>query len=201
MSETRAAAVTALLLAGGQGARMGGDDKGLLECAGQPLIEHVLARITPHVTRILISANRNLERYRGYGHPVLDDAQTDYPGPLAGILRGLEACTTEWLWVVPCDAPQVDAHLLQRLQAACGDARAAVPIDNGYAQPTFALLQVDTLAALRAYWNGGGRSVQEALATLPAARVECSDRPDWFVNVNTPEELAAYAARILAAQA
>lgn len=177
---------------------MGGNDKGLLDCAGRPLIEHVLERITLCVTQILISANRNLERYRDYGFPVLGDAEGDFPGPLAGILRGLEQCTTRWLWIVPCDAPQVDAALLERLQSACVTAQAiaAAPIEAGYAQPTFALLHTDTLPALRDYWNNGGRSVQEFLATLPATRVECSDHPEWFVNVNTPEELAAYAMQV-----
>ena len=176
---------------------MGGHDKGLLDCAGQPLIAHVLARIAPCVAGILISANRHLDRYRAYGYPVFDDAQADYPGPLAGIARGLEHCTTPWLWVLPCDAPQVDAQLLTRLMDACRETQlpAAVPIEAGHAQPTFALLRKDTLAGLRAYWDQGGRGVQEWLATLPAARVECSDHPEWFVNLNTPEELVEYLAR------
>ena len=197
MPDAHTAPVSALLLAGGQASRMGGHDKGLLDCAGQPLIAHVLARIAPCVAGILISANRHLDRYRAYGYPVLDDAQADYPGPLAGIARGLEHCTTAWLWVVPCDAPQVDAQLLTRLMDACRETQlpAAVPIEAGHAQPTFALLRKDTLAGLHTYWDQGGRGVHEWLATLPAARVECSDHPEWFVNLNTPEELVEYLAR------
>lgn len=198
MSDTHADTVTALLLAGGQASRMNGNDKGLLDCGGQTLIARTLAGIAQHVNTVLISANRNLDRYRGYGYPVLGDAEADYPGPLAGILRGLQQCATAWLWIVPCDAPQVDAQLLTRLLDACRTTQlnAAVPIENGFAQPTFALLHTETLTAVRAYWDKGGRSVQECLATLPAARVECSDHPKWFVNLNTPEELAEYATRL-----
>ncbi len=196
MFDAHTASVSALLLAGGQASRMGGHDKGLLDCDGQPLIARVLARIAPSVAGILISANRNLDRYRAYGYPVLADAQADYPGPLAGIARGLEHCATAWLWVIPCDAPQVDAQLLARLSAACRETQlpAAVPIEAGQVQPTFALLHKDTLAGLRTYWDRGGRGMQEWLATLPAARVDCSDHPEWFTNLNTPEELAEYLA-------
>ena len=69
MPDAHTASVSALLLAGGQASRMGGHDKGLLDCAGQPLIAHVLARIAPYVATILISANRHLDRYRAYGYP------------------------------------------------------------------------------------------------------------------------------------
>ena len=190
--------ITALILAGGQASRMGGADKGLIVCAGRPLIEHVLARSMPRVDAVLISANRNLDQYRRYGHPVITDASADFPGPLAGIARGLEHCATDWLWVVPCDAPLVDMRLLDRLVQACrdGDYPAAVPTENGQMHPTFALLHRDTLASLKDYLSGGRRAVHAWLQTLPAAEVECGDHPEWFVNVNTPEDLAACEARL-----
>lgn len=198
-SAQTSASITALILAGGQAARMGGSDKGLLDCGGQPLIAHVLARVAPCVDGILISANRNLDRYRRYDYPVLADTTADFPGPLAGIARGLEQCTTEWLWVVPCDALRVDARLLMRLLDACRarNVAAAVPVEDARMQATFALLRRDVLASLRAYLDHGGRAVREWLKTLPAAQVDCSDHPEWFVNLNTPEELAAYAARLV----
>lgn len=177
---------------------MGGADKGLLDCAGQPLIAHVLARVAPYVDGILISANRNLDEYRRYGYPVLADMTQDSTGPLAGIARGLEHCITDWLWVVPCDAPLVDAQLLTRLMDACRRQKvpAAVPVEATQMQATFALLQRDLLPTLRAYLDQGSRAVHGWLQTLPAAPVECGDHPEWFVNLNTPEELAACAARL-----
>lgn len=190
---------TALILAGGQASRMGGEDKGLLHCAGRPLIVHVLARIAPRVDAVLISANRNLEQYRRYGYPVIEDASADFPGPLAGIARGLEQCPTEWLWVVPCDAPLVDTRLLERLLNACRAQKtpAAVPVDAAHVQATFALLHRDVRGSLCAFLERGKRSVRDWLKTLPAAEVDCADHPEWFINLNTPEELAACAARLV----
>ncbi|MFN2308898.1 MAG: molybdenum cofactor guanylyltransferase MobA [Gammaproteobacteria bacterium] len=191
-------AITALILTGGRASRMGGDDKGLLDCAGRPLIEHVLARVTPCVAAVLISANRHLDRYRGYGHPVLADAAADFSGPLAGIARGLEHCPTEWLWVLPCDAPLFEASLLTRLRDACRapGTTAAVPMEGSRMQSTFALLHRETRASLHAYRDQGRRAVGDWLRTLPAAEVDCRDHPEWFVNLNTPAELAACAARL-----
>lgn len=189
---------TALILAGGQASRMGGSDKGLLDCAGRPMIERILARVTPCVDAILISANRNIDRYRRYGYPVLEDERADFPGPLAGIARGLEHCSTGWLWVVPCDAPLFDARLLARLTDACRGPQilGAVPMEGGRMHTTFALLRRGSLASLRAYLHQDKRAVRDWLKTLPAAEVDCDDHPEWFVNLNTPEELAACAARL-----
>jgi molybdopterin-guanine dinucleotide biosynthesis protein A len=189
---------TALILAGGQARRMGGADKGLLDCGGRPLIEHVLARVAPWVAVVLISANRNLDQYRRLGHPVLEDARGDYPGPLAGIARGLERCATNWLWVVPCDAPLIDARLLARLADACREpgVSAAVPLEGGRMHTTFVLLHRDALASLLTYMKQDGRAVHAWLRSLPAAEVECNDHPEWFFNLNTPEDLAACAAQL-----
>lgn len=97
--------VAAVILAGGQGRRMGGADKGLLDYRGRPLVEWVLDALAPQVAEILISANRNLDRYARYGRRVLPDALPDFPGPLAGVLAALDAVDTEWLLAVPCDTP------------------------------------------------------------------------------------------------
>lgn len=188
--------ITALILAGGRAARMGGADKGLLDCGGRRLLEEVLDRVAPHVEHILISANRNLDAYRRYGHPVITDAMADFAGPLAGVERGLDRCSTDWLWIVPCDAPRVDGELLTRLMTACrsSNATAAVPIEHGSLHPTFALVHRSLHAALAEFLSRDKRAVRDWLAALAATRVECDDHPEWFANINTPEDLAAYAA-------
>lgn len=183
--------LTVLILAGGQGVRMGGTDKGLIQCAGRPLIEHTLEIIAPLTESILISANRNMERYAAYGYPVLNDHCADYPGPLAGIERGLEACTTDYLWILPCDAPAFTGDLLDRLMQAFDDVGipAAVPDDGEYLHATFALLRTDVIDSLRSFLSSGQRKVQTWLTALPAARVDCSDHPEWFTNINTQDDL------------
>lgn len=194
MSERPHPSTTALILAGGRAERMGGADKGLLDCGGRPLIERVLQRITPCVDAVLISANRNVDLYRRYGHPVIEDATADFAGPLAGIERGLEHCMGAWLWVVPCDAPQADCQLLRRLHEACraSGSGAAVPVADGRPQPTFALLHRSVQTALQDHLARGGRAARRWLASLPAVEVGCDDCPDWFINLNTPAELAAF---------
>lgn len=188
-------AITALILAGGRGTRMGGSDKGLLAWGGVSLIERVLAGVAPLVDGVMISANRNLDRYRTYGLPVLPDADDDaFSGPLAGISRGLDACTTPWLWVLPCDVPQVHGELLARLIDACATTgcKAAVPHDAQHMHATFALLSTAVAAELHAFLAAGRRKARDWLAALPAARVDCSDHAEWFVNINTPEDLQRY---------
>ena len=183
--------ITALILAGGRAARMGGIDKGMIDCGGQPLIERMLHKVEPLVENVLISANRNLEDYAAYGHPVLSDTRADFPGPLAGIERGLEACTTSHLWILPCDAPLFEAELLQRLAQVCDGSRvsAAVPNDGHYLQATFALLRTDVLTSLHEFLAEGQRKAGDWLLSLHAAQVDCADHPEWFMNINTLADL------------
>ena len=96
--------VTALVLAGGLGRRMGGEDKGLVDLAGRPMIEFVLDALRPQVGRVLINANRNLERYAAYGHTVVADRHQGFLGPLAGVLSGLEESGSRYLLTAPWPA-------------------------------------------------------------------------------------------------
>jgi molybdopterin-guanine dinucleotide biosynthesis protein A len=96
--------VTGVILAGGQGRRMGGSDKGLVEVEGWPLIDHVIAALAPQVQQLLINANRNIEAYERYGHPVVPDELPGFQGPLAGMLAGLRNATNTYVVFVPCDA-------------------------------------------------------------------------------------------------
>ncbi|HSW33418.1 MAG TPA: NTP transferase domain-containing protein, partial [Steroidobacteraceae bacterium] len=89
-------AVTGLVLAGGASRRMGGEDKGLADLAGRPMLEYVLDALGPHVGSIMVSANRNRDRYSAYGCPVVADALENYPGPLAGVDIALQHLATEY---------------------------------------------------------------------------------------------------------
>ena len=95
--------ITAVILAGGRGRRMGGDDKGLVELNGRPLIKHVLAVIAPQVSSVILNANRNLDRYAGFGYPVVRDDLLGFQGPLAGFAAAMAAATTPYLITMPCD--------------------------------------------------------------------------------------------------
>ncbi|RRQ22703.1 molybdenum cofactor guanylyltransferase MobA [Thiohalobacter thiocyanaticus] len=200
MSDTDTARndLTGLILAGGRARRMGGRDKGLIEVGGRALIDHAIAslrRVTPH---ILISANRHPADYASRGYPVLKDDLTDHPGPLAGILTALERIENAHLLVMPCDAPLATPALLQRLVAA-QDAQggsACLARDGERLQPTFCLLARETAPSLRRFLAAGERKTQLWLQSLDPVIVDCSDHPEWFANVNTPEDLQRIEAMI-----
>jgi molybdopterin-guanine dinucleotide biosynthesis protein A len=193
------ATVTGLVLAGGQARRMGGSDKGLVPLAGRPMVEHVIQALRPQVGSILLSANRNRERYASYGHPVIADDLGDYPGPLAGVAAALRHCTSEFLVTVPCDAPLLPPDLVVRLLAAreAGDADAAVVHDGRRLQPVFLLLHSRVAPSLEAYLADGGRRVDAWLGQLRAVVADFSDRTGAFVNVNDPNERLAVEVQLL----
>lgn len=171
---------------------MGGADKGLLPLAGRPLVAHVLERLAPQVDAILLSANRNLDAYRAFGHPVLPDTLGERQGPLAGLHAGLSACTTPWLLTCPCDCPALPADLAARLLTAVKlqGARLAVATAAGKTQPAFQLLRRDLLPALEAHFAAGGRKLMDWCRTQGAVEVEFPDATA-FRNLNSPEDLAA----------
>lgn len=189
---------TGLILAGGRARRLAGQDKGLVLAGGRPLIAYAIDAMRQVTPQILISANRNTDRYTGYGCRILPDTLADYPGPLAGMLAALETMQTDWLLVMPCDAPLAEAALLRRLLEARGEdgAPACVARDAVRLQPTFCLLHRDTAAALREFLTRGQRRAQAWLQALQPVVVDCSDHPEWFYNINTPEDLAQLDSRL-----
>ncbi|WJW74759.1 molybdenum cofactor guanylyltransferase MobA [Thiohalobacter sp. IOR34] len=197
-SPTSPAHVTGLILAGGRATRMGGRDKGLIELAGRPLIDYALAAMDAVCEQVLISANRHLDLYRRFGRAVLSDPLADYPGPLAGILAGLQQAPPGVLLVMPCDTPLATPALLQRLVAAGTDTAtmAAVAHDGQRLQPAFVRLDPQLARPLRQALEAGERRLGRWVASLDPRQVDCSDHPEWFDNINTPEDLDALAARL-----
>ena len=186
-------AVAGLILAGGRAERMGGQDKGLLPLAGEPLIAHSIRRLQPQVAELLISANRNQAVYQTFGFQVVgDDPELRFRGPLAGILAAMAVAETPYLLTAPCDAPLLPLDYAQRMCVALERESAAVSVafGEGCWQPVFALLPVtlrDDLADWLATGQGGvGRWLQR----YQPARVVFPDRPTLFRNINTPEDLA-----------
>ena len=134
--------ITAVVLAGGRGRRMDGRDKGLVELAGKPLIEHIIAGLAPQVGGILINANRNRERYLGYGYPVIGDSLEDYQGPLAGFAAAMQAIETPYMVTLPCDAPQVVDTLVERLCEALQSEQAEIAVPGQLLNPRLTYLHL-----------------------------------------------------------
>jgi|SRR5882672_2022087 len=183
-----------LILAGGRGRRLQGVDKGWARWRGRTLIEHVVLRLRPQVGALIISANRNQDRYRMLTTQVVADADPDaFAGPLSGICAGLHACPSEWLAVVPCDAPLLPLDLVARLLAAGRDREAAyVELDTGI-EPLFCVLRASLGLRLQSSFAAGERSAQVWLRSIAAVAVPCADR-SAFSNINTPADLSETAA-------
>lgn len=183
-------AVTAVILAGGRARRMGGQDKGLIKVGGRPMIEHVLERVTPQVGAVLLNVNRNWQDYGRYGLPLVADRMGDYFGPLVGMASALEATDSELLLTVPCDSPIIPPDLARRLLQTLTeqDAEISVVHDGQRMQPVFALLQRRLLPSLVQYLNAGGRKIDTWYAQHRTVVADFSDRPELFLNVNTPDE-------------
>ena len=184
--------ITGLVLAGGRGSRMGGVDKGLQNFRGLPLALHTLMRLQMQTGATMVNANRNLAAYEAFGTPVWPDVLSDYAGPLAGFLTGLERCETPWLLTVPCDTPLFPLDLAQRLAAAAeDDSKGQITVRP---QPVFCLLRVDLLESLVAFTQAGGRKIdawtgQHRCAIVPFDQP--GDDPQAFFNANTLAELHA----------
>lgn len=198
LGEQDKALITGLLLAGGRARRMGGEDKGLLPLAGQPLAAWAFKSLSAQVDYLLISANRNHERYRELGAEVVSDTLGDFSGPLAGLAAGLGQIRTPWLVTVPCDSPLVVPDYVSRLWAAIepGGVDAVVAHDGNRLQPVFSLLRRGVLSDLEAFLDLGERKIDLWLERLSWRIVDFSDAPDMFLNVNTPEDLARVEAKI-----
>ncbi|MBM7454187.1 molybdopterin-guanine dinucleotide biosynthesis protein A [Oceanisphaera litoralis] len=181
--------ITAVILAGGQGRRMRGADKGLLALWGKPLVVHLLERLGPQVGRVLINANRNLERYRQLA-PVVPDNDAGYAGPLAGFEAGLFHAPSEWVLFVPCDSPLVPTDLAPRLCAAIRRHDQIAVVDDGTRlHAATALVHQSLLPSLCNYLDGGDRKLQLWYERHQLVPVDFSDQADAFINLNTEETL------------
>ena len=195
--------ITALVLAGGRGTRMGGVDKGLQTFNGTPLALHTLLRLQMQqgglIGEVMINANRNLAAYEAFGAPVWPDSLPDYAGPLAGFMTGLERCETLFLMTVPCDTPLFPPDLAVRLADALGRenadiAMAAAREEDGQirTQPVFCLLRAELLESLVAFTHEGGRKIDRWTALNKTVTVpfdQPNDDPRAFFNANTLAEL------------
>jgi molybdenum cofactor guanylyltransferase len=190
--------ITAIILAGGLATRMGGGDKGFKTIAGVPILTRVLKRMGPQVDRLVINANGDPERFADFELPVIPDGIADYPGPLAGILAGMEFAAemtaSSHILSVAADCPFLPHDLALRLKAVTQlrQARIAVAHSGGYAQPTLALWDISLRHDLRkALVDEGLRKIDRFTERYSVATAEWAVEPfDPFFNANAPDDLA-----------
>lgn len=184
--------VTGVVLAGGLARRMGQQDKGCLLFKQQPLVSYALAAMAPLTDELLISANRNQDSYRQFGYPVLDDGNNHFNGPLAGILAAMQVAQQPILLVMPCDSPLLETRHVQRLLNRLNEQTdIVVAFDGERLHPVFSALKTCLQTDLQAYLQRGERKLQSWFEQHALLRVDFSDEPEIFANINTPEQLLA----------
>jgi len=185
--------LTVVILAGGRGSRLGGQDKGLLEWQGKPFIEHILQSIAPVAKNIMINANRNAEVYQQYGYPVISDDIDDYAGPLAGMLAALRSAKTEYVMTVPCDAPSTTPAMIDQFCDVHEKQHQKLYVagtDDGL-QPVYAMIHTSLIENLAQYLADGHRKTQGWLKDNDAVVIHFDQQVTSFLNINTEDEFRA----------
>lgn len=191
-------AVLGVILAGGRATRMGGGDKGLRMLGEKRIIDHVIERLAPQCVGLAINANGDPARLAEFGLPVLPDSLADHPGPLAGVLAGLDWAArhgADAIVTAAADTPFFPADLVARLQEAAGPKGLCLSAsydEDGILRrhPTFGLWPTALRDDLRAALEGGLRKIVLWTDQHEAGLAEfASSAGDPFFNINTPDDI------------
>lgn len=190
---SRPAPITGAILAGGASRRMGGQDKGLIDFCGRPLVAWVIEALAPQVDELIIVANRNTDFYRSFGHRVVSDLRPDFPGPLAGFEAALSAASHDRVLTCPVDTPLLPPDYA-RLLCPAGMQRATVGLLAGHWEPLFCLLPRTALPSLSAALDAGERKARHWLASLDPALIALDAHAACLRDADDPAALLALAA-------
>lgn len=180
-----------VILAGGQATRMGGGDKCLLRLGNQPILQHVIDRLSPQTDGLILNANGNATRFADYALKVVPDSIPDFAGPLSGVLAGLDhAADTghDHIVTAAADTPFFPCDLVPNLLHAAEKSGLALAASPSGRQPTFGLWPVSLREDLRAALTDGLRKVVLWTGKHNAGTAEFQDDAAFF-NVNTPQDL------------
>jgi molybdenum cofactor guanylyltransferase len=165
----------------------------LLDFNGRPLVALLIEELERQALAIVINANRNLQRYRSFGYPVINDQLEDYQGPLAGFASAMHAVKTDFILTLPCDGPTLAqdyaARFMERYRRS--GAPVIVASDGERLQPVHALIRTDLLPSLNQFLATGDRKIDRWYALHDYAEADFSDQADMFRNINTPSDRQA----------
>ena len=176
-----------IILAGGRGKRIGGADKGLLQYGHKRLIDHVIDHVSPQVDDIVISANRNLDEYKGLGYPVVSDEENLFSGPLAGIASALAYCKHQWVLVAPCDVPSLPDNLVADMWQHTRHSSLVIVSADDRLQLVM-LLHRSLATSIDAFLAGNHRTVMRWVDTVNHHILALDNEPH-FHNINTCRDL------------
>ena len=180
--------VTAIVLCGGQGARLNGEDKPLLRLGKRQIVDYILDLLASQVICSLISCSRNVALYEAKGHPVVVDTDIER-GPLAGLCESFYCVKTEWVLTVPGDSPFLPVNLVSALAIDALNHGIAVPDNGEHRQNLCLLLNQEARKDLLQFYNSGGIAVKYWLDLREVQATDMADQAQSFYNINTNEDL------------
>ena len=187
--------ITGIVLCGGKGSRLDGQDKPLIKLGGRRMIDHVCERLTPQVASFIISCSRNVAIYESLNCQLCVDRDNDR-GPLAGLTEAFALVNTEWVITTPGDTPFLCRELVMRLSTAAELQGVAVPRVGEYRQNLCLLINRERRQALLEFYQDGGSAVKDWLDANHIEPTDLTDLEHNFFNVNTSAELAEAVQRI-----
>ncbi|MGZ8240223.1 MAG: molybdenum cofactor guanylyltransferase MobA [Methylobacter sp.] len=189
--------VTGVVLAGGLARRMNYQDKGLVNYQGRPLVSYSITALAAIADRVIISANRNFDQYQQFAVPVIADLTGGFDGPLAGLLAAMIHADTDVLVVMPCDSPLIKAEHLQKLLTVRSenDAGVAVAFDGKRLHPVFLAIKTTLQQSLQDYLASGQRKMDIWIEQQKMVKVDFSNEPEIFININTMTDLSTLEAK------
>lgn len=187
--------VTAIVLCGGSGARLGGAEKPLLPLGRARVIDHLIAALAPQVGTILLSCGRDTTAYEDLGLATIADLRPG-DGPLGGIVSALPHVETDWILTHPGDAPFPDPSLVARLAPVAEVGGVAVPRTGRSRQNLTLLISRARAAELARFYEQGGRAVKDWLDAAGQDGVDMTDVAESFLNINTPADVGSVRRRL-----
>lgn len=178
-----------LILAGGRGARVNGQDKGLLPWRGRPMVAHLHQQVRALTDDLIISCNRNAEIYTQWADRLATDEQPGFPGPMAGLCAGLALARHSRILVLPCDVPGMDQALVLQMLAQQAQVP-GVPLairQGGHWEPLLCVLPCSAREAFEMAWRQGERSPRRVLQALGTLALDCPAGDARLGNLNTLE--------------
>lgn len=188
LSTSQSSKVAAVILSGGQGERVQGQDKGLIPYRGCPMIEWTLQVVKPLVGEVLISCNRNYSVYEQFGVPLVSDCIEGFVGPLGGIHAAMDRVGSQYthLLILPCDTPHISSEALGLLLTASNDEPDKIVFLSAQRRPQFlhAIVPLALKPALSNWLGKGQRAVYRWYETCPVIQVDAEKYADSLLNVN-----------------
>ncbi len=169
---------------------MGGQDKGLIEFEGQPIVKILIDKLQQQQLNVVINANRNLDVYQEFDVPIISDELEDFQGPLAGFAVTMKSVDTQYILTLPCDGPFLADDFVERFIRTASKTGAAICVadDGDRLQPVYALIRSDLLDSLEQYLQAGDRKIDRWYTQHDFAKVDFSSQKNMFGNINKPED-------------